>query len=99
MYDSPDIKITVKPKKSGSSTLAIVDLLLNGIHKVKGFTIMASHYGGFVVYPPRNLNKVGKWECMYYCEDKTVWKDLESKIIEEYTNRVFPEQHSTSSTI
>ena len=87
--DTSNIKIIVKPKKSGSSTVAIVDLLINGVHKIKGFTVMTSKFGGYVVYPPRNQRKDKKWEYIYFCEDKEFWKKLEKKIIEKYNNKIF----------
>ncbi len=94
--DTSNIKVSVKTKKPGSSTLAIANIIIDDVHRIKGFTVhLRKLDGNYFVYPPRKQKDNKKWEFYYYCENPELWKELETKIVEEFNNQVFKESLQT----
>ncbi|MFA6525374.1 MAG: hypothetical protein WCT33_03885 [Patescibacteria group bacterium] len=96
--DTNQPAIVFKNKKTPGGVLANIELVFGGIHKIKGFKIIASKYNssGYAVIPPKTENIGGRGsQWFYFCEDKDVWDELQDTIISRYLGSVFTEPDKT----
>lgn len=84
-----DIEVDLKISSGSKTSEKAIAYLTAGPFKIKGFRVLPSKYVNKLgkklwVVPPSYKSKDGELHRLFHCEDKRIWKEIESIILNEY---------------
>ena len=85
--NTDELKIYITLTKNGGTKATVI--LNFGDFKLKGFRVKDGKYGLYVDPPVYFSQRNNRWIPLIWME-KSLWKELEKKIIEEYNDQSIP---------